>query len=49
MTILDLKRSWIFPDQPQLGESNTRLLAKKNARVNGLVYRRETVCRKAGG
>ena len=36
--MLELRRDWIWHDQPELGESAARLLARKNARVNGRVY-----------
>lgn len=38
MDILDLRRDWQVIDQPELGETNTRLIARKDARVNGRVY-----------
>lgn len=36
--MLELRKHWIWHDQPDLGESNNRLLDRKIARVNGRVY-----------
>lgn len=34
---LDLRRDWIWREQPELGPINDRLLARKEVRVNGRI------------